>query len=225
MDTETLAIVFYTAIACIAAGVLVFLDYENSPEEDEDQAAGEIPDRDWRAYETPAWYRKRREGGRAQPAFLAAILVAAAVGLLSGCAAPSGALQPSGTVFERSEHLREGRVIEGVVLSVRPVQVAVSPQERGTVTGAGAAIGAIAGIAIGGSDAGARAALGILGALAGGTVANAASQETGVRKAHEIVVRTEDGRRIMVVQQGATPVVGAKVWVTGLGRNTRVVPQ
>lgn len=155
---------------------------------------------------------------------IAAALVSMALG---GCAAPSGVMQPSGNVYERGAHLREGRVVGAVVLSVRPVMVAAAPGDQAAITSAATVIGAIAGVALGGSDAGARAALGIVGALSGGALGRAVVQDSGLVQAHEIVVRTDDlrGRLIAVVQQGATPTVGSRVWVIGVGPNTRVSPQ
>jgi outer membrane lipoprotein SlyB len=113
-------------------------------------------------------------------------------------------------------------VLDGVVLSTRPVVV------EGSQSGIGGAGGAVVG-GIAGSSAGhygsAEAAVGtILGAVIGGVVGNAAERYGTREEAIEILVQLRNGERRAIVQaRAAEPInVGDSVLLVSSGGRTRV---
>ncbi len=112
------------------------------------------------------------------------------------------------------------RVVRGVIVSARPVNIA------GTGTGIGAGAGAIAGGA-GGSTIGGSTEANIVGAVAGAVIGGVAgavieeglTQQTGM----EYVIEAENGALITLVQGDEVPLsVGTKVMVI-YGTRSRVI--
>lgn len=111
------------------------------------------------------------------------------------------------------------RTVAGVVVSARPVTI---DGTQGGGAAAGAAMGGVAGSAIGGGD---RAnAIGAIGGVVVGAIAGAASERSVSKAAGmEYVVQTDNGN-MMTVVQGADPAFaqGARVLVL-YGSPSRVI--
>lgn len=87
-------------------------------------------------------------------------------------------------------------VIDGTVVSVRPVVVDGSQSGVGAV--AGGVVGGIAGSSVGGKRE--RVAIGVLGAVGGALAGNAIERATTREDALEIVVQLRSGERRSIVQ-------------------------
>ena len=124
-------------------------------------------------------------------------------------------------VISRNDANRMATVLDGTVLSTRPVTV------EGNQSGAGAAAGGVVGGIAGGSVGGRResVAVGVIGAVAGAVIGNAIERQTTREEAVEILVQLRSGERRAIVQAKAgeefragDPVVivttGGKVRVT-----------
>jgi outer membrane lipoprotein SlyB len=117
-------------------------------------------------------------------------LALALVAALGACATSSP------DVINRNDAQRMSTVLDGVILSVRPVTV------DGSQSGAGAAAGGVVG-AIAGSSVGGRresGAIGIIGAVVGGVVGNAVERTATREDALEIMVQLRSGERRAIVQ-------------------------
>ncbi len=143
-----------------------------------------------------------------------AIILAAAVAA-AGCA-PS----LSGDTYRRGETMRAQTVELGVVESARPVQI--EGRDTGVGTVGGAALGGVAGSAIGAGRGSVAGAIG--GAILGGVVGNAVERDATKRNGVEVTVRLDSGRTMAIVQQetgeGLRP--GDRVRVLSDGYTTRV---
>lgn len=124
-------------------------------------------------------------------------------------------------VIQKSDANRMATVVDGTVLSTRPVTV------EGSQSGGGAVAGAVVGGVAGGSVGGRResVAVGVLGAVAGAVIGNAVERSATREEAVEILVQLRNGERRAIVQAKAgeefragDPVVivttGGKVRVT-----------
>lgn len=143
------------------------------------------------------------------------LLVLALAAALAGCATSNP------DVISRQDAQRMSTVIDGTVLTVRPVVVDGSQSGGGAV--AGGVVGGIAGSSVGGRREG--AIVGVLAAVAGAVVGNAIERNTTREDAVEIMVQLKSGERRAIVQaQGSEsfragdPVIivtnGGKVRVT-----------
>jgi len=122
--------------------------------------------------------------------------IAASVLVLATLAACS---TTSPDVVQRGDANRMATVLDGTVLSTRPVTV------DGSQSGGGAAAGAVVG-GIAGSSVGGRresVAIGVLGAVAGAVVGNAIERSTTREEAVEILVQLRSGERRAIVQAKA----------------------
>jgi outer membrane lipoprotein SlyB len=144
------------------------------------------------------------------------IVAAAALATLAACTTTSP------DVVYRHQAQQMNTVLDGVVLSTRPVVV------EGSQSGIGSASGAVVG-GIAGSNAGhygsAEAAVGtILGAVIGGVVGNAAERYGTREEAIEILVQLRNGERRSIVQaRAAEPIAaGDSVLLVSSGGRTRV---
>jgi outer membrane lipoprotein SlyB len=120
----------------------------------------------------------------------ASVLVLAA---LAGCSTTSP------DVIQRGDANRMATVLDGTVLSTRPVTV------EGNQSGGGAAAGAVVG-GIAGSSVGGRresVVVGVLGAVAGAVVGNAVERSATREEAIEILVQLRNGERRAIVQAKA----------------------
>lgn len=140
----------------------------------------------------------------------AAVVVAA----LAGCTTTSP------DVISRQDAQRMATVVDGVVLSTRPVVV------DGTQSGVGAAAGGVVGGVAGSSVGGRREsiAVGVIGAVVGGVVGNAVERMSTREEAVEILVQLKNGERRSVVQAkaGETLNPGDAVIIVSNGGKVRV---
>jgi outer membrane lipoprotein SlyB len=123
-------------------------------------------------------------------------------------------------VISRSDAQKMSTVIDGVVLSTRPVTV------EGSQSGAGAAAGGVIGGVVGSSVGGSReaVAVGVLGAVIGGIVGNAAERYGTREEAVELLVQLKNGERRAIVQAkgSETLVAGDAVIIVTTGGKVRV---
>jgi outer membrane lipoprotein SlyB len=162
-------------------------------------------------------------------------LIAAALIVLSSVASAQGCgwgtcsnanndKNPNAQVYNRGESMSASKVEVGYVMAVNEVEVAASS----TATTTGGTIGGVIGAAVlnrQGKDKSAttQAALtalgGLLGAVAGNTVAGKAMSE----RAFEIVVYTENKQMISVTQAGQPPAEGDIVGIQYGNGGTRLI--
>ena len=142
-------------------------------------------------------------------------LAAVALALSLAACAPAG---PSG--YNVYETQRAQRVEMGVVESVRGVQI--NARDSGVGTVGGAALGGLAGSAIGQGNGNVAAV--IAGAILGGVAGNAIERDANRRNGVEVTVRLDNGRMLAVVQQDSGDVMrpGDRVRVMSDGYATRV---
>lgn len=142
---------------------------------------------------------------------LCAIAVAA---LLAACTTTSP------DVVSRGDAQRLSTVMDGVVLSTRPVVV------EGTQSGVGAVAGGVAGGVAGSSVGGRREAVvvGVIGAVVGGVVGNTVERMSTREEAVEILIQLKSGERRSVVQAtaGETFNAGDAVVLVTTGAKVRV---
>jgi outer membrane lipoprotein SlyB len=125
------------------------------------------------------------------------LIPVALVALLAGCANPA----PSGQVYSVYQTQNEQIVRMGTVESVR--NVAIANQDTGVGTVGGAALGGLAGSQVG--HGGGSAAVGILGAIAGGVIGNRIENQANTRPGLEITVRLDSGELRAVTQLADEP--------------------
>lgn len=139
-----------------------------------------------------------------------------ATAVLAGCATNPIGAPVSGNSVQRAQ-----TVEFGVVTAARPVAIQANSTALGTTTGAvvGGAIGSNLGS---GSFANTAGAVG--GAVAGGMAGNAIQSNAGARQGVEVTVNMDNGRTIVVVQEGSPDAFrpGDRVRVTSDGQTTRV---
>ncbi len=123
-------------------------------------------------------------------------------------------------VISRSDAQRMSTVIDGVVLSVRPVVVDGSQSGIGGVTGG--LVGGIAGSSVGGRRE--AAVVGVLGAVVGGVIGNATERAATREEAVELLVQLKNGERRSIVQAkaGETLTPGDAVIIVTTGSRVRV---
>jgi outer membrane lipoprotein SlyB len=123
-------------------------------------------------------------------------------------------------VISRNDAQRMSTVIDGVVLSVRPVVVDGTQSGIGGVTGG--VIGGIAGSSVGGSRE--AAVVGVLGAVVGGVIGNATERAATREEAVELLVQLKNGERRAIVQAkaGETLSPGDAVIIVTTGSRVRV---
>ena len=140
--------------------------------------------------------------------------VVAALTAMAGCTTTSP------DVVQRGDAQRMSTVLDGTVLSVRPVTV--DGTQSGVGAAAGGVVGAIAGSSVGGRREG--AVIGVLGAVLGGVVGNAAERMTTKEEAVEILVQLRSGERRAIVQAtgGETLHPGDAVVIVSTGGKVRV---
>ncbi len=126
----------------------------------------------------------------------------------------------SSDVISRSDAQRMSTVIDGVVLSVRPVVVDGTQSGLGGVTGG--VVGGIAGSSVGGSRE--AAVIGVLGAVVGGVIGNATERAATREQAVELLVQLKNGERRAIVQAkaGETLNAGDAVIIVTTGSRVRV---
>ena len=123
-------------------------------------------------------------------------------------------------VVARGDAQRLSNVIDGVVLSTRPVVVEGS--QSGVGAAAGGVIGGVAGSSVGGRRE--AVAVGVLGAVVGGVVGNAVERLSTREEAVEILVQLKSGERRSVVQAqaGENFAAGDAVIIVTTGNKVRV---
>ena len=110
-------------------------------------------------------------------------------------------------VISRSDAQRLSTVVDGVVLSSRPVTVDGS--QSGLGAAAGGVIGGVAGSSAGHSGSREAVAVGILGAVVGGLVGNAAERVGTREEAVELLLQLKNGERRSVVQAKGSETLSA----------------
>lgn len=118
------------------------------------------------------------------------LIAACAVLALAACSTTSP------DVISRDDAQRMSTIVDGTVLSTRPVVVEGSQSGIGSV--AGGVVGGIAGSSVGGRRE--SIAVGVLGAVAGAVVGNAAERMGTREEAVEILVQLRSGERRAIVQ-------------------------
>jgi outer membrane lipoprotein SlyB len=146
---------------------------------------------------------------------MSAIIAAAVVTTISGCAAPG----LGGGSYSREQARREQTVRMGVVESVREVKL------EGTRTGVGAGAGAVAG-GLAGSSVGhgtGSAIAAVAGAVVGGVAGQAAEQGFTAKRGVEVTVKLDSGQMVAIVQEGdETFRPGDRVRILSDGATSRV---
>jgi outer membrane lipoprotein SlyB len=146
---------------------------------------------------------------------LTAVGIALVVALAAGCSTTSP------DVIKRDDAQRMSNVLDGTVLSTRPVTV------EGSQSGIGAAAGGVAGGVAGSSVGGRRDGIvgGVIGAVAGGVVGNVIERQATREEAIEILVQLKSGERRAIVQAKGTEVLnpGDQVIIVTTGGKARVV--
>lgn len=142
------------------------------------------------------------------------LFAAAALATLAACSTTSP------DVIQRGEAQRMSQVLDGTVLSVRPVVVEGSQSGVGGV--AGGVVGGIAGSSVGGHRE--AAVVGVLGAVAGAVIGNAVERMSTREEAVEVLVQLRNGERRAIVQArgNETLVVGEPVIIVTTGGKARV---
>lgn len=102
-------------------------------------------------------------------------------------------------VIHRNDANRMATVLDGTVLSTRPVTV--EGNQSGGGAAAGAVVGGIAGSSVGGHRE--SVAVGVLGAVAGAVIGNAVERSATREEAVEILVQLRNGERRAIVQAKA----------------------
>ena len=109
-------------------------------------------------------------------------------------------------VVQMNQAQRMSQVLDGTVLSVRPITIDGS--QSGVGAGAGAITGGIVGSTVGGGTGAAIAT--VLGAVVGGVAGNAVERGSTKQNGVEILIQLRNGERRAVVQA-----VGNDTWVVG----------
>lgn len=142
------------------------------------------------------------------------LAVLAVAALLAACSTTSP------DVVKRGDAQRMSTVLDGVVLSTRPVTVEGSQSGGGAA--AGAVIGGVAGSSVGGRRE--NIAVGVLGAVVGGVVGNAVERMGTREEAVEILVQLKSGERRAIVQAKGNETLnpGDPVIIVTTGSTVRV---
>ena len=145
---------------------------------------------------------------------------AAAAGLLiavSGCASSYGAGDVYGAGVGAAATGREGTVVAGR-------QVQIKPDQNYLGAGVGAVLGGLAGSQLGGGDT-ARTAGGVAGAVAGGVIGNEVSKAGNTRPGYAYTIDFGNGQLKEIVQ-GADVYIepGRRVFVSFGSDRVRVTP-
>ena len=143
------------------------------------------------------------------------LLAAAAVlAVLAACTTTSP------DVINKNDAQRMSTVLDGVVLSTRPVVV------EGSQSGIGAVAGGVTGAIAGGSVGGRResAAVGVIGAVVGGVVGNTVERFGTREEAVELLIQLKSGERRAIVQAKGTEAInpGDSVVLVTTGGKVRV---
>lgn len=132
-----------------------------------------------------------------------------------GAAACAG---PGPNVYAPDEAMRLAQVQEGVVVALRPVEIA-GDQSPLLGAGVGAVLGGLAGNAISDHGAGGTVLGALAGGVAGAVIENQATKEHG----EEITVRLDGGSTVAVVQKAGQGLrVGDRVRLVSEGGRTRL---
>jgi outer membrane lipoprotein SlyB len=136
------------------------------------------------------------------------------VALLAGCTTTSP------DVISRQDANRMSTVVDGTVLSLRPVTV--DGNQSGIGATAGGVVGGIAGSSVGGRRE--SVAVGVIGAVAGAVIGNALERNTTREEALEILVQLRNGERRAIVQAKGTEELkaGDPVIIVTTGGKVRV---
>ncbi|WP_097460853.1 outer membrane lipoprotein [Mangrovitalea sediminis] len=137
-------------------------------------------------------------------------------------------MTPGPNSFTPGEAMSMGQVTPATVLEVRKVKIRSNASTTSAGSLAGAVVGGVAGHSVGGGNGQALMTVGgvILGSILGRNAENAASAQDAL----QVIMRTQDGRTISVVQPlGVNLYQGQAVWLTRYqtetGERYRVEPR
>ena len=138
----------------------------------------------------------------------------AALATLAGCATSSP------DVVNRYQAQTMSTVLDGTILSTRPVVIEGS--QSGIGGAAGAVTGAVAGSSVGGRREG--LAVGVIGAVVGGVIGNQVERHGTREEAVELLIQLKSGERRAVVQAKGSEVLnpGDSVVLVTTGGRVRV---
>lgn len=143
-------------------------------------------------------------------------LGAAAMALAIACA--TGCASTSPNVYSQRETMRLAEVSEGVVVGVRPVEIA-GDETPLVGAGIGAVLGGLAGNAISSGHGPGT----VLGALAGGVGGAVIEQQVTKQRGEELTVRLDSGRTVAITQPAGQDIrIGDRVRVASQDGRTRV---
>lgn len=123
----------------------------------------------------------------------------------------------------RQEALAVGRVVEGVVIQARNIDLAPTPAANTVSTGLGGLIGAALGSQAGKGNG--KYVGGVIGAVLGGIAGNAVGEKVSSATAQELIIRKSDGGLIVITQSESALNAGQAVYLTESNGRVRVIPQ
>jgi len=139
-----------------------------------------------------------------------------ALALVAGCA--TGCTSTSPSVYSQHETMRLADVSEGVVVGVRPVEIA--GDETPWV---GAGIGAVAGGLAGNAISSGHGVGTVLGALAGGVGGAVIEKQVTKQQGVELTIRLDSGREVSITQPAGEDLrVGDRVRLATEDGRTRI---
>lgn len=124
---------------------------------------------------------------------------------------------------QRTEALQVGRVVEGVVVQARNVQVAPTTTANTVSTGIGGLLGGALGSQAGKGNG--KYIAGALGAVLGGVAGNAVGERVNSATAQELIIRKSDGGLVAITQAESSLHSGQAVYLVESYGKARVVPQ
>lgn len=124
---------------------------------------------------------------------------------------------------QRNEALQVGRVVEGVVIQVRQIEVAPTYAANTVSTGIGGLIGGALGSRVGKGNG--RYVASALGAVLGGVAGNAVGEKINSATAQELIVRKSDGGLVAITQAESSLEAGQAVYLVESYGKVRVIPR
>lgn len=124
---------------------------------------------------------------------------------------------------QRAEALQVGRVVEGVVIQVRHLEVAPTYAANTVSTGIGGILGGALGSKVGKGNG--RYVAATLGAILGGVAGNAVGEKLNSATAQELIVRKSDGGLVAITQAESSLEAGQAVYLVESYGKVRVIPR
>lgn len=143
--------------------------------------------------------------------------------MIATAAAYAGEWDIGANSMQRNEALSMGRVVEGVIVQARQVEIAPTGVSNGVTTGVGGLLGAALGSKAGKGNG--RYVAGALGAVLGGVAGNAVGEKVNSATAQELIIRKSDGGLLAITQAESNLFAGQAVYLTEMNGKVRVIPQ